>query len=63
MTVIICQIIIVILTVYILLSPYIKKIGSKIRPRNIKCIQCTFAIFVLLFTITIIALIPTVFFK
>lgn len=46
-----------------MLRPYLKKIGHKIRPRNISCIQIMFGIWVFLFTITVVAVIPTVLFK
>lgn len=63
MTVIVCQVFLLLLAIYVLLAPHLKKIGRKIRPTNITCIQCSFGIIVILLTISTIALIPTVFFK
>jgi hypothetical protein len=58
-----CQVVIILVAIYILFKPTIKKIGKKIHPKNIKIIQCNFCFFVLLFTITTVALIPPVLFK
>jgi hypothetical protein len=62
-TVIMCQVVIILVATYILFKPTIKKIGRKIRPKNIKIIQCNFCLFVLLFTIATVAVIPPVLFK
>lgn len=63
LTVIICQIFAGLYSFYLIIGPYLKKIGQKLRPTKEACVKWSFGFLVLVFTISIIALIPTVLFK
>ena len=58
-----CEAIIILYILYILLGPYLRKLGLKIRPQRIKLVRFIFAILMIAVTLFGIIVIPSVMFR
>ena len=58
-----CEIIITCYICYLLIGTYLKKIGEKLRPTNIKLVRFIFAVVIISCTLSAIVVIPSVMFR
>jgi hypothetical protein len=58
-----CQVILIVFIIYLIIGPFLQKIGEALRPRRKKLVRKIFAILFFFVAITSVILIPSILFK